>query len=200
MEIVGLIKAIENSKHIGRLAQRTIILEVMRHIDKHELADSLRDVILSAQPLFDDALLWHFTKLRTSMLEKAFISTAKPLMSLLMCRDDIVAVERCNEKWEGVAAQVSRLTRSSNAGSAIYAHIRDSLASVVLKNELSTSLDVVIAADFSDQSLLQFHRAHARFAAAHSKHAVVDRRVIVVKICAMEGKMEITSVAAESDL
>eukprot|EP00927_Polykrikos_kofoidii_P078785 TRINITY_DN75599_c0_g1_i1.p1 TRINITY_DN75599_c0_g1~~TRINITY_DN75599_c0_g1_i1.p1 ORF type:complete len:672 (-),score=153.00 TRINITY_DN75599_c0_g1_i1:131-1978(-) len=200
-ELLGTVKAIEQAKHVGRGNQHNMFLHIMRHVAFHKLASTCKVVIDAAKPLFDEAVLSQFSMMRAKGVSwQAYVNTRKDILSLLMESDDVEAVMQQRDDVINVAPQISRLTASSLSGQAIFAVIRDTLASTAMATQLKTILAQVLAADFSDVSLKMYRAVCNEKKNKMNKGNVASKRGIMVNIAEMTGKLIIASAEAEGEM
>jgi hypothetical protein len=141
-EFVRVCNAFCSNSSLGKDSLDKLLIELMKNVARGGQRDDLKTDIQLMAPYFDDALVKHYSKLRSAGVSNAtWLQQHKSLCEFVMDASDLQAVLHCAGNWAAVAAALGRLCSTSRLGQSVFRIALTMVSSGKFEQEIEGLLD-----------------------------------------------------------
>ena len=197
---MGIIRVVEEKRHIGKDNARAIIFQLLKHIARTDTRRAHETLLKVCKALFDNTVYHHVLKCKVKGLTwKAWLLKNKGVASLVLPSDDIEAVMSA-EDYSVVHAQVNRLALSGLTGEVLFSPLLENLAPEAFTREVKAGLKKLIDAEFDEGVLEEVKADCGQKASKVEKTCRVRKHDVVVTRLGMLSTFSVMSHMGMLDL
>ena len=201
LELVGLIKATFDKSFIGRHAQDSIYLEVLRCLVRLDLMNAYSEEVSTLKPLWDTALVNNYEHMKRRGSElKRWVTGNLGLCGVVCDKVDLEALlQVSDDHWGKVAPIIARVTSSSRLGHVLYQHAAVKICSSHLSEDLQQLVAEALNKSYSAEALKIFNTAAAEKAKQFTRVLGTGKRLVQMRLLDTDFEMRVASLSNEAE-